>query len=785
MKLSAFIPNIFSLKFRIFGLFFIVISTLQLATLYEVYTASVGDAFDEVREEINDAANLFLQEYDRRNRFFNSAINSLAKDLELQNAAKRRWVKSINNILTNQSHRIGSDIALFVSSNGYVVSTDSEVKIDDDFHVMLEHIGNTPLTRALKLGDSYYQMNLVSIEAPSLLGWLAIGVVIDDQLAMEYAGLTKSDISIVEMEDTPRFVSTSLMEDRKKINAIWLSDVLDSQGIYHLRHQQSESLMLSVPITGVIGKPLAVIVEGSITDKAPEFFAWWNQLYRLLAFNFLQAVIVAFLVARGINKPIIKLLTAADKMTSGDYQTSIDVKGRTEIGLLAKKFTQMQVAVAEREREIRFRASHDSLTGLLNRDGFSDAVSSKIFACEDSGQFVVVIAFSIRRFNEVTDTLGYRLSDQLLDSVSNRLKSQFDEAVDIARFNSDEFAIATAITNFGDIYKISDQIHHCFDQVFYISDIEFAADCVQGISVSPDHADDSVTLIRLATIARYHAMEKASRRIVYDLALDNNSIERLTLMSDLQDAIKSHQLVIYYQPKLSLAADGAHIIENVECLVRWVHAERGLISPDDFIPIAEQTGTIVAVTNWVLESAIQQCCRWQQQGIRLVVAVNISAVDLLSDNFAERMSALLQKYSLSSEYLVLEITESAVMQDPEESVAVLQQLRSKGIRLSIDDYGTGYSSLAQLKKMPVQELKIDKSFVMELDEDDVIIVKSTIEMGHNMGLKVVAEGVESQRQLDQLILFGCDSAQGMGISPPLPAEQFEEWLGNCRYAVSG
>jgi len=304
--------------------------------------------------------------------------------------------------------------------------------------------------------------------------------------------------------------------------------------------------------------------------------------------------------------------------------------------------------------------------------------------------------------------------------------------------------------------------------------------------VFPDHAADGQTLLRKASVALNEAIEHHRRTVVYDPALDQNSVKRLTLMSELPRAIRDGQLELHYQPKIRLSAE-TPAVEGVECLVRWQHPELGFVAPDEFISLAEKTGYIVELTRYVLDRALAQCAAWRRRGIDLCVAVNVSAVDLRHGSLAGRVQSLLDEHGLPASALCLEITESAAMEDPESALRRLSALRDLGVRLSIDDYGTGYSSLAQLKKLPVSELKIDKSFVLDLDrsEDDQIIVRSTIELAHSIGLEVVAEGVESARILWQLREWQLDCAQGFHISRPLALAQIDEWLTATSFQVRG
>lgn len=289
----------------------------------------------------------------------------------------------------------------------------------------------------------------------------------------------------------------------------------------------------------------------------------------------------------------------------------------------------------------------------------------------------------------------------------------------------------------------------------------------------------------MAEIAMYHAKDRNLESSIYDSQQDQHSVRQLSLMSELPNAIREGQMQLFYQPTLSLAGNSPKVVK-VECLTRWEHPQHGLIPPDDFISLAEQSGAIADLTNWAIDAALQHCRQWRSQYREIGVAVNISALDLFRGNLPKLVAELLQKYQLPGQLLTLEITESEIMKDPEHACRLLDEIRNLGVRLSIDDYGTGYSSLAQMKQLPVDELKIDKCFVMELchSPDDQAIVRSTIDLGHTIGLSIVAEGVESLDILEQLQSKGCDYAQGYYIAKPLPLDTLEQWLENTHFEIA-
>lgn len=295
-----------------------------------------------------------------------------------------------------------------------------------------------------------------------------------------------------------------------------------------------------------------------------------------------------------------------------------------------------------------------------------------------------------------------------------------------------------------------------------------------GVAVHPDHGSDAATLLRHADMAKWHAKQKHMRYSIYDGTQDRYSLLRLSLLGELQVAIQRGDLVLHYQPKVELACQ---TVSSVEALIRWQHPVYGLIPPAEFIPMVEHTGNITLITGWALRTALAQADSWRRTGMNMRIAVNISAYDLRSSHFATELEQLFTEVGGNPALLELEITESAIMEDVDQAIMIFRRLREFGIKLSIDDYGTGYSSMAQLKKLPLDELKIDQSFVVSVDrnKDDEILVHSIIELGHNMGLKVVGEGVESRAGLDILRNLRCDFVQGHYISRSLPAKQFQSW----------
>lgn len=445
-----------------------------------------------------------------------------------------------------------------------------------------------------------------------------------------------------------------------------------------------------------------------------------------------------------------------------------------EIGLLAHEFIAMQQGIAERETTISFLAYRDPLTELANRNRFVAELQQALVHCQP-GEGVAVLLMDLDNFKDLNDTLGHEAGDVLLCQLAERLNALLRPHEQLARLGGDEFALLISPCQPSLLIPAAEHYRTALHEPFAVRGISMVLNATVGIALYPDHGESAGSLLQHAEVAMYLGKQQRSPYALYRPELDRHSLLRLALMSELKGAVEGGQLSLYFQPKLNIRARSLY---GVECLVRWIHPVHGFIAPDEFIPLAEQTGNVCALTRWVVRTAVAQSRAWHEQGLDLKTAINVSALDLADPGFAGFIAAQLREHDVAPACLVVEITESAVMADPELAMGQLQQLFELGVLLSIDDYGTGYSSMAQLKRLPVHELKIDKSFVLDLlsNPDDDIIVRSTIELGHNMGLKIVAEGVETEAILERLDQLGCDIAQGYLLSKPLPPAAFAEWL---------
>lgn len=441
-------------------------------------------------------------------------------------------------------------------------------------------------------------------------------------------------------------------------------------------------------------------------------------------------------------------------------------------------FIAIVLDISERKHfieELQHKALYDALTELPNRSLLEDRLAHALKVARREPSTLAVAIVDVVRLREVNDLMGHHNGDLVIKEVADRLKQVLRDSDTVARLGGDEFAVLLPAVDMGAAAAVASKIQKLFEQPVIVDDTPLEVEAAIGIAMYPDHGDSPAILIQHADIAMRLAKGETGGFSVYDPEDDPFSARRLKLHGELRQSIKEKALTLYYQPKVDIKTGTA---TSVEALARWPHPAEGMISPCDFIPMVEQTGLIRPFTLWVLEQAIEQSRHWVRAGIDLAVAVNLSTRNLLDPGLADCIEHLLKRYQVDPDRLTLEITESAVMSRPEQALKILMGLHDMGIKLSIDDFGTGYSSLAYLKQLPVAELKIDYSFVSGIttSESDAVIVRSTIDLAHNLGLGVVAEGVEDREILDLLAVLGCDTGQGFYFSRAMPAESLEGWL---------
>ena len=515
-----------------------------------------------------------------------------------------------------------------------------------------------------------------------------------------------------------------------------------------------------------------------------------TRIYIMLAAaaaTFIAALLSLMLLKRTVLFPLGRLTEQLNKVKIDKTYLAekLAVEGNLEVRSLATGFNEMGKELHHLYQTLEEMAYTDALTGLPNRTLFYDRLEQlALINLRDERPFSVLM-MDLNRFKLINDTLGHHVGDKLLKIVSQRLvDSMIRKSDTIARLGGDEFAaILPQVSDCDSAAIVAKRISEALDQPVSIDGRSFTIGISIGIVACPYHGKDGNELIQRADVAMYHAKKNQQPYAWYESEFDTHNIDQLTLDSELKQAISTGGLELHYQPKIDFQTQR---IKSVEALVRWIHPEQGFIPPDRFIPVAEQTGLIHPLTHWVINTALRQISAWQRDHAFLNVAVNLSALSLRDSTLESMVKNALQTAGVSPEHLTLELTESAIMSDPQRALDTLTHLDQMGVSISVDDFGTGYSSLAYLKRLPVDELKIDRSFVMDMDNDtnDEVIVRSTIDLAHNMGLKVIAEGIETKQSWDKLLEMGCDMGQGYYMCRPLKADDLNDWLKSSPWGLN-
>lgn len=535
-------------------------------------------------------------------------------------------------------------------------------------------------------------------------------------------------------------------------------------------------------------KPLFKLTFASnIAKLRDQLSARRNMIFSIATIVMLSATLIALFMLQHTALTPLSILTNHLRRVQKDKSllgTKVAVSGNAEIAELATDFNNMSSELSTLYRTLENMAFTDALTGMPNRVLFYDRLEQATLTASRYNTQHALMMMDLNRFKNINDTLGHHIGDQLLKTAGERLQNILRESDTVARLGGDEFAaLLPAVDNDENATIVAQKIIDSFNEPIIVEGHRLSIGISIGLVRCPRDGDKTTLLMQRADVAMYHAKREGLGYIFYDSSMDSDNLFELTMESELRQAVDRTNFELYYQPKIDIKKGQ---ITGAEALIRWMHEEHGFISPEKFIPLAEQTGLIQPLTEWVLEQALMQCAEWHKNKINIGVSINLSAYSLNDIALLDTVRQALAKAKLEPQWLTLELTETAIMSDADRALSTLSRLNSMGVRLSVDDFGTGYSSLAYLKRFPVNEIKIDKSFVMEMLDDvsDAVIVRSTIDLAHNMGMEVVAEGIESQDAWDKLAELGCNLGQGYHMCRPCPTADFEKWVHESRWGLN-
>jgi diguanylate cyclase (GGDEF)-like protein len=765
----------------------VVVQALGLLSL----RASIDrNARQSIQQELALGERLFQRLLEQNGQRLRDGAGLLVADYGFRSAVGSRDLETIASALGNHGRRIGATHALLLDTD-FALQAAASPPEDAVMPALQElaqraqssTVGDGVAGGLVAIDGRIHQLVMVPMRAPLVIAWVVMGFRVDEGLVRDMQRLSGLQIAL---------------HTRASASADWLTTAsslapLTSAalgGPASMRPGSANSVLIAgqaygmrvAPLDADNEAPLRALLLRSVDEAvAPYRSLQWT----LLVIGLLGTVALAaggLWAARRITTPIRELSGAAQRLAAGDFEHPVPVTTRDEIGELAQTFEHMRTSIDAQRKEVTRLAYWDSLTGLPNRAQFREAVSAALARREQSApeataaastRTAAILLLDLDRFKHINDLLGYATGDQLLREVGERLGAVIGaRGFPMARLSGDEFALLLPEAELGE--PMAAEIASAFERPMQLGEQSVDLRASVGIAHYPGHAREVDTLLARAEVAMYAAKRGSSGVMVYHEQLDSGSSQTLSLLSDLQRAIGAGELRVFLQPKIAL---GSGELVGAEALLRWQHPTRGMVPPLDFIPFAEQTGFIRHLTLWVIDEILRISPQLAAQGHALSLAVNLSTRDLMDLELPDKIGERLARFAVPPEALKLEITESAIMDDPQRAESVLARLHAMGLPLSIDDFGTGYSSLAYLKRLPVKELKIDRSFVMHLDREDGDhkIVRSTIDLAHTLGLEVVAEGVENLAIWQVLRGLGCDLAQGYFVSRPLPADQFEAW----------
>jgi len=675
-----------------------------------------------------------------------------------------------------------------------------------DFLVAAEHSINEYLHEDIPADESYHQLqNIRYLWQSKIMNFRAVIV--------RFAGLnnisrTPQEIKIDELHEQIESILAKLKVKKENNQLEFQTDaslntMINATTLWYQYWKEVQKVRTSTYWRGDIAylrqhiTPLQKSTNTIMRDLEAATQTWSNsqtiklsdaakristELWILVLLAIMFVIVVYLMIEKLVLRPTASIARSLIEDSQEQF-LSLEDKSSQEIFQLTSSFNNMRKQIHQRQMALEHQALHDTLTGLPNRSLLNDRLNQAINIMQRNDAQLAVLLLDLDRFKEVNDTLGHHVGDQLLQLVSTRLKNTIRSSDTVARLGGDEFAIIAPNTSPDEASQFAKKIINSLNDVFTVDHQNMYVGASLGISIYPHNGTDIHTLLRHADVAMYTAKENNRDVVIYDPSQDKNTADNLSLAGDLHHAISSNDdLQVFYQPQINLFSRD---ITQVEALLRWNHPQMGFISPEEIIQLAEQTGKIKDLTYWVIDTAMHEYMQHLYKR-DIGLAINLSAWNLQDPSLVESIQSLLTKHQLPADKLTLEITESAMMSDPVRARMVLNQLNDMNIVLSIDDYGTGFSSLSYLKLLPVQELKIDKSFIFDMlnDENDSIIVKSTIELAHNLGFKVVAEGVENNETLLQLRSQKCDFIQGYYISKPQDIYQLIIWLNNYKPQIA-
>ena len=750
------------------GLFALALSLVAVS----VYLTIAGNAQSQVRKELASTGTVFDSVWALRTQRLHDGAELLSRDFGFRAAVATRDAPTVESAVSNLRARMGLDLAFMVGVDGDVVGTDpAKIDIEKLWSALDREDGAQGV---FVVNGAPYQLISAPVMSPTLTGWIVFGARLDDRemTALEQLSAIQLDAQVFDRRGET-WVTTDKTADNRTLGAFVATAMGKTIAApRRLRTAHGDNLVLVKQLKALDGQtPAALVLRYPMALAMAPYRPLMAAVIIAGLIGAALVVAASWALSRDIAKPIIALDDAARRLQRGE-DVHVDVRSSDEIGRLSDSFNLMAAEIREREHRITELALHDAETGLPNRLAAEREIEARMARLQP-GQQVVVGALGLNRFTFLRGAIGYALFTQLVAEIGARVRL-LDPTATVARLTTSTLCVISDIT---DVQVALPMVERAL--VGLATPVRLGGELVDihmsnGLAGAQAGEMDSARLIEHAMIALDQARASGRKVAVFDAMAYGDPAGNLSLMSQMLEGVTDGALFLNHQPKLDLHG-GA--ITGVEALVRWNHPTRGLLGPDLFIGMAEETGHIRALTDYVLDQAILDQKALREVGHDLLMSINISGRLIDDAEFANRA---IEKVTAAGARFCFEITETAVIGNPDVALGVLDKLSAAGIAVSIDDYGSGLSSLAYLKQISADELKIDKAFVLSLEKDgkDALLVKSTIDLAHSLGLKVTAEGVESREALAMLQVMGCDLAQGYHIARPMGLEKLVGFLGD-------
>ncbi len=767
-----------TLRFKILALAGMLVLVSQSGTIAAVLFAANRDAGIRAERNLESAGTATYQLARSRGNRLHIAGTVLAADPYFRGAIVADDTVAITTILEAQRQRANLDLGMLLDPRGRILAASESIRQQRvSYPGLVNRANGEGFSRTVINTDNRaYEVVTVPVGEGEPIAWLALGLLVDEAFARSISTLTGLDATLLARAGTVQSVLGSSLSDFNPstlLNDLTTTSARDGAPM-EFTTGGIEHVALVLPLIPGYAD-VEILLSQRLDTAMASFESLRVWILALSSVVLCLAMAGGILLSRTISEPVRALVRAAQRIRDGDYRQPVDVRADGEVAVLTSALNAMQESIAEREERILYQARFDALTGLPTRISALNNLEAAITDAAGRNESVTVMLIDLNNFSEVGSSLGHDIGDALRCQAAERLRGGLDASHMLARLEGDQFLAILGRHDLEQAQEIAEDLLRLLGAGLSVREVNVSVEARIGLAAYPEHAADADQLLKRAAVARSEARSAEIPVLAYQPGNEERHVRQLAILADLRRAARHDEFRLFLQPKIRLS-DGA--ICGAEALVRWQHPAFGFLTPDQFIPLAEKSGNISLITHWALSAAVRECRLWLEEGLDLPVSVNLSGRDLQNRDLPCFALELLRDHDLPSRNLVLEITEQAVVRDSQSATLVLECLRDLGIRISIDDFGTGYSSLAQLKHLPADELKIDRSFVMELpgNKDDAAIVRTAIDLAHNLGLEVLAEGVETQPALQWLKAQGCEQAQGFLISKPMPAEEFCTWV---------